>query len=178
MKTKFTLALIAVLSVTSLALVSFRTASKSTTDDTYDVQFISTQQVGSNYEWVWTVTNPNPGNGSNGTLQNLSHWSLAISDLVTYDDLVQVAYSNDGTNWTTMPLSFAIDKSQDCYAGVVLKFDHGTTGSAPTYYKLVVNKEFTSGPTLANFKSGSRTGCFNATVNGIGVPTTPGGNDR
>jgi len=57
-----------------------------------------------------------------------------------------------------------IDKSQDCYTGAVLKFDHGTVGSDPTYYKLVLNAAFSQTVTLANFKSGRFTGCYNGFV--------------
>jgi hypothetical protein len=162
------------LSIAGFCLQSFDekpTVSEDFTN-TYDAQLVSTTPAGTNYEWVWSVTNHNFGNGTDGTLQNLSHWSLAISDMVTLQDLVSVWYSNDGVNWNPLPVSFAIDKSQECYMGTVLKFDYGTTGSNTTYYKLVVNKEFPSGYTLANFKSGQRTGCYNGTVMGIGTPPT------
>jgi hypothetical protein len=140
----------------------------------YDAQFVSTQPTGANYEWVWSVTNPNPGNGTNGTMQNLSHWSLAISDMITVNDIVSVAYSTDGINWSSLPVSFAIDKSQECYTGTVLKFDRGTIGGAPTYYKLVVNRDLPMGYSTTNFKSGQRTGCYNGTVMGIGEPIDDG----
>jgi hypothetical protein len=160
----------------TFGILAFKTK-PSPTSATYNAQLVSTQQTGSNYEWVWSVSNPNPGSGTNGTLQNLSHWSLAISDLVTLQDIVGVAYSSDGVNWTPLPVHFAIDKSQECYLGTVLKFDYGTTGSAPTYYQLIVNKDFPTGFSLANFKSGNKTGCYNAPVMGIGNPTD-GGIDR
>jgi hypothetical protein len=161
--------------IAGIGILSFRPATESKpTANEYNAQLISTQQVGTNYEWVWSVTNPNPGNGTNGTMQDLSHWSLAISNLVSLQDIVSVAYSTDGINWISLPVSFAIDKSQECYQGTVLKFDHGTTGGDPMYYQLVVNKEFTTGYTTANFKSGSKTGCYNGAVLGIGVPTDDG----
>jgi len=163
--------LIAVAIAGIFGLTAFKPVSKTSSffAGEYNAQLVSHTQVGANYEWMWTVTNPNPGNGTNGTMQNLSHWSLAISDMVTDNDLVQVAYSTDGITWSDLPAHFAIDKSQECYAGTVLKFDYGTTGGAPTYYKLVVNKDFPEGPSTANFKSGSKTGCYNGTVMGIGL---------
>src|SRR5262245_36597027 len=42
----------------------------------YDIALESMNPVGSNWEWIWTVTNVNPGNGNNGTVQNLSHWGM------------------------------------------------------------------------------------------------------
>lgn len=158
---------------TTLGILSFKSKPPKFSA-TYNAQLVSTQQMGLNYEWVWSVANPNPGNGTNGTLQNLSHWSLAISDLITAQNIVGVAYSTDGINWVPLPVHFAIDKSQECYKGTVLKFDYGTTGSAPTYYQLVVNQEFPTGFSLANFKSGNKTGCYNAPVMGIGTPAGDG----
>ena len=161
-------------------MTSFKPVTKSSAlfDNEYDAQFISTQQTGANYEWVWSVANPNYGNGTNGTMQNLSHWSLAISDMITINDIVSVAYSLDGINWTSLPVSFAIDKSQECYLGTVLKFDYGTSGTAPTYYKLVVNRDLPTGYSTTNFKSGQRTGCYNGTVMGIGEPPIEEGTEK
>src|SRR5687768_1301130 len=83
----------------------------------YDATLISpSHQVGNHYEWIWTVSNPSPGSGSDGTtLQNLSHWSMAISDVINLSNIVSVSYSMDATNWVELPVSLAIDKSQDCY---------------------------------------------------------------
>jgi hypothetical protein len=177
MKLRSTVLFASLLTAGAIGIMSFKPVNsqrKITTAATYDAQHISTVQAGSNYVWTWSVTNPNPGNGNNGTLQNLSHWSLAISDVMSRDNIVSVAYSNDGINWVSMPVSYAIDKSQSCYAGTVLKFDHGTTGSAPTYYQLVVNQDFSAGTTTANFKSGANTGCYNGTVEGPAVPFDDG----
>ena len=133
---------------------------KSTFDcGTYTTQLISTQAVGLDNEWIWTVTNPNPGNGTECTLQNLSHWNLILPDCVTNANIVSAAYSTDGVSWISLPAQIAVDPSSTCYSGLVLKFDYGTSGSAPTYYKLVTTGGVTPGPIAAVFKSGSRTGC-------------------
>ena len=126
---------------------------------TYTTQLISNQAVGLNTEWIWTVTNPNPGNGTNCTLQNLSHWNLVLPDCVTNEHIVSAAYSTDGNSWINLPAQIAVDPSSTCYSGLVLKFDYGTNGSAPTYYKLVTSGGVVPGPVAAVFKSGSRTGC-------------------
>jgi hypothetical protein len=173
MKLRSTVLFASLVTAGAIGIMSFKPVNsqrKITTEATYNAQHISTVQAGSNYVWTWSVTNPNPGNGTNGTLQNLSHWSLAVSDVVSLQNIVSVAYSTDGINWVNMPISYAIDKSQECYTGTVLKFDHGTTGDAPTYYQLVLNTEFTTGVTTANFKSGAKTGCYNGTVEGPGIP--------
>ena len=64
------------------------------------------------------------------------------------------------------------------YLGAVLKFDHGTSGTAPTYYKLVVNRDLPIGYSTTNFKSGQRTGCYNGTVLGIGEPPLEEGTEK
>ena len=138
---------------------------------TYDAVLIEVAQEGATeFAWTWTVTNPNPGNGSGGTLQNLSHWSMAVGDVLHLSNIVSVSYSTDGIGWNELPVSLAIDKSQDCYTSTVLKFDQGTVGSEPTYYKLVVNAPFSQTVTTANFKSGKVTGCYNGYVASLGTP--------
>lgn len=142
---------------------------------TYEASLITAGQTsGNHYEWIWTVTNPNPGSGSDGTLQNLSHWSMAISNVVSLSQVVSVSYSLDGIAWTELPVSLAVDKSQECYLGTVLKFDYGTTGNAPTWYKLVVNTPFSQSVSTANFKSGRVTGCYNGYVASLGTPSGAG----
>ena len=154
------------------AVAAFDTAgSAETAATTYDAALIEVSQQGVNeYAWTWTVTNPSPGTGSDGTLQNLSHWSMAVGDVIQLSNIVSVSYSLDGIGWSELPVSLAIDKSQDCYTGTVLKFDYGTFGSEPTYYKLVVNAPFSQTVVTANFKSGKVTGCYNGYVASLGVP--------
>jgi hypothetical protein len=125
----------------------------------YAVQLVSVQPVGTNFEWVWSVTNPAPGNGSNCTLQNLSHWSLIPNACLTQANIVSAAYSLDGVSWIDLPAVLAVDPSNPCYTGQVLKFDYGTNGSASTYYKLTVSDNYNTGFIGSTFKSGSKTGC-------------------
>jgi hypothetical protein len=33
------------------------------------------------WEWIWSIQNPNPGNGTNGTVQDLSHWGITLKHL-------------------------------------------------------------------------------------------------
>jgi len=153
--------------VAALSIVAYTTFTsfvsldtKSTADcGTYNTQLISTQAIDLNTEWIWTVTNPNPGNGTLCTLQNLSHWNLILPSCVTNANIVSAAYSLDGNSWISLPAQIAVDPSSTCYGGLVLKFDQGTNGNAPTYYKLVTTGGVVPGPVAAVFKSGSRTGC-------------------
>jgi hypothetical protein len=139
----------------------------------YDVQLVSNNGAGSNYEWIWKVTNPDPGNGLNGTLQDLSHWSLILPECITQSNIVSAAYSHDGLMWTPLSSSIGVDPSQGCYTAAVLKFDVGFSGTTTMYYKLVVNQPYIAGVTTAVFKSGKRTGCYVGMIEGI--TCDPGG---
>lgn len=138
----------------------------------YAVSLESKTPVGSNWEWIWTVQNLNPGNGNNGTVQNLSHWGMQFGSCFNFSSVVQAAYSANGVNWTSFTPVYQVDPSQNCMTTPVLKFDFGTTGSNPSYYKLVLNQNYEPGSTAGYYKSGSRTGCctFNFTgVSCIGI---------
>ncbi|WP_423147087.1 hypothetical protein [Rubrolithibacter danxiaensis] len=127
----------------------------------YTVSLISrTSNNDGTYTWIWSVTNPNPGNGkNNGTVQDLSHWGISLGACATLNDVVSAATSTDGENWSAFTPSYNQDKSQDCYSDPILKFDVGTTGSQTTYYRLIVSKNFTIEKRTALYKSGANTGC-------------------
>jgi hypothetical protein len=111
------------------------------------------------WEWVWSVQNPNPGNGSNGTAQDLSHWGMAFESCFNFSHIVDAAYSADGFNWTSFTPYNEVDPSQACYTGPVLKFDYGTTGSNKSYYRITVNSFYRTGLQSGYYKSGGNTGC-------------------
>jgi hypothetical protein len=138
--------------------------------DGYDVQLVSTTFVNNNFEWVWKVTNLNPGNGRDGTLQDMSHWSLILSSCVAQANIVGAAYSADGLSWSSLPAILAVDPSQSCYTQPVLKFNQGLNDIEPTYYKLIVNKAFSTGYAPAVFKSGKSLPCYIGMVEGIVCP--------
>ena len=68
--------------------------------DAYTVTLESETQVNGNWEWVWSVQNHNPGNGSNGTSQDLSNWGMPLGFCVSWESVVGAGYSADGSNWT------------------------------------------------------------------------------
>lgn len=140
----------------------------------YTIALETITQVGSNYEWVWTVTNNNPGNGNNNTYQDGSHWGMQFGSCFNWSSVVGAAYSPNGTSWTSFTPSYSVDPSQDCLTTAVLKFDYGTSGSAPSYYKLIVNASYEIGSQFGYYKSGQRTGCCTFNFYGIGCPGGPG----
>jgi hypothetical protein len=126
--------------------------------------------------FTWTITNPAPGNGSNGTLQNLSHWTFIPGCSgpdgleQNWNDIINAYWSPDGNTWnliTPIP-ALTPDPSQTCTSANVFKFAQGTSGAAPTYYKLVLSGHYSVGDMTAFFKSGANTGCCSKTVQGVG----------
>lgn len=146
------------------------TSSASVTSLPYKVTLLTRQSNGDGtYTWIWSVENPNPGNGKDGkTVQDLSHWAISIGNCATLADIANAATSTDGQKWTSFKPTYSIDKSQSCYQQPILKFDVGTKGTAKVYYKLVMKKNFTMEKQLALYKSGANTGCGTFQICGIG----------
>jgi hypothetical protein len=125
--------------------------------------------------FTWSITNPCPGNGKNGTIQDLSHWDFdpgACLD-ANWQDVVE-AYVNIGAGWNQiLPLPYIQSdpslKKQNCFGNDVFKFDYGTTGSVTSYYRLVLMGHWGTGPLNIWYKSGKNTGCCNALIEGKGI---------
>src|SRR5262245_49181447 len=65
----------------------------------YEIALESITPVGGGkYEWIWSVRNLNPGNGYNGTTQDLSNWGMTLGSCVNFSSVVSAAYSPNGTN--------------------------------------------------------------------------------
>ena len=125
--------------------------------------------------FIWTITNPCPGNGQNGTLQDLSHWVMVPGQCLVdnFADLVEVAY-NQGAGWIVfnpMP-TLEPDQSmvnQGCITGNVLKFNAGTNGATPTSYRVILDGNWGTDNLSLFFKSGGITGCCAASFTGLGI---------
>ena len=137
----------------------------------YVVTLESVTEVNGNFEWVWSVRNPNPGNGTNGTVQDLSHWGMQFGSCVVWEHVIAAATSRNGTTWTSFTPTYQSDPSQNCLTTPVLKFDVGTSGSAKTYYRITLSEDYDVAPAaFGYYKSGNRTGCCTFTFQGIGCP--------
>lgn len=142
----------------------------------YNVSLLSHGFVNGKTTYVWSIINPVPGNGQNCTLQDLSNWGLLpdpCSDtpypglFFFQQDIVSAAYSVDGgINWVSLGTpTVKSDKSQNCTGEYkFLKFDKGTTGSAETQYKLVLNGQWGVRGNVAFFKAGKK--CWSQWVEG------------
>jgi hypothetical protein len=125
----------------------------------YSITLLGPTQVGENWEWVWAVKNNNPGNGNNGTTQDLSHWGMSFASCLDWSTVVGAAHSNDGIHWTSFTPTLEVDPAS-CVATPVIKFDFGTNGSKTSYYRLTLNHNYQPGPASGYYKSGRKTGCI------------------
>ncbi len=139
----------------------------------YVVTLESVTLVNGKYEWVWSVRNPNPGNGNNGTVQDLSHWAIKLGNCASFSGIVSAATSSNGTNWSAFTPTCQSDPSIANTCGIntgnVVKFNVGTSGAAKTYYKLVTTQNLpVDMQATAYYKSGNRTGCGTVCFPGFG----------
>ncbi|MDB5014894.1 MAG: hypothetical protein JWQ25_3096 [Daejeonella sp.] len=197
MKKTFTKSLIAVATVVAVLFACKKDESKSSlkaeklvaqkclqdskgistsSDSPYNVYLYKITDNGDRtFTWEWRVRNLNPGNGSSGTVQDLSHWNIDLGDCITSDDIKSGATSTDGITWTPIAAGDLVvkqDKSQDCYTDPIFKFDLGTTGSNISYYRLTIDKNVSHTAVTAVYKSGKNTGCGVFTTCGFGCPAT------
>ena len=140
--------------------------------DAYTITLESRTQINGNWEWVWSILNSNPGNGNNGTAQDLSNWGMQFGSCVDWTSVVGAAYSENGMNWTSFAPSYEVNPSQGCLTGPVLKFDFGTSGGAKSYFRLIVNQEYGESLALGYYKSGGNTSCCTFSFTGIGCSGT------
>lgn len=172
MKHLFKTALVVAVIAASFVSLSAFISKKETTSaaDAYEIVLISRNAVGNNHEWTWSLTNPNPGNGDNGTLQDVSHWDLALNALAE-SALVSASYSHDGVNWNNSTIEVERDPSIRYCTGVdVLKFNVSTNGSAPVYLRCTFSTDFQVNPFATSWikTGGGRQGCNMYFYSGMG----------
>lgn len=162
----------AVLTAGIITLSSFNKNEKVTTNaDAYSIQLLSTASNESRgaFEWTWVLTNPNPGSGADGTLQDVSHFSVSLN-AAAEAALVSAEYSFDGITWVSVPIQVDRDPAiRQCTSTDVLKFDAGTVGGQPTYYRASFSEEFSANPYATSWiKTGTRGGCNMYFFTGVG----------
>ncbi len=120
------------------------------TNNCYDFQITMTRTYADGQTtFIWKIVNPKPGNGKNGTQQDLSHWAFKPQCVGGEDlnyhpqDILAAYYSyNNDYSWNQIipTPKMKADPSSSCMSPEehVFKFDFGTSGSKPTYYKLVL----------------------------------------
>ena len=158
-KTAIVVAVITASFVSFSAFISKK--AKATSVDSYQIVLVSKNVVGTDSEWTWQVTNPNPGSGQDGTLQDISHWSVPLN-AEAEAALVSAEYSYDGVNWQAASTSVDRDPSiRQCTSVDVLKYDAGTTGGNSTYYRATYAADFVVNPFATSWikNGGGASGC-------------------
>ncbi|TMI64856.1 MAG: hypothetical protein E6H07_02765 [Bacteroidetes bacterium] len=160
----------------AFVLSSFKSVKneKKPTANCYTIELVSNNVVGTNFEWTWRLSNPNPGNGLNETLQNVSHWDIPLGAQAEAA-LVSAEYSFDGITWTSVSIEMDRDPSiKTCTTNDVLKFNAGTVGAEPTYYRATFSREFPVNPNATSYiKAGVRQGCNTYYYSGVGIDAAP-----
>ena len=173
MKHFFKLTILASVVTASIFTLSAFKPAKKANADAYQINLVSQTSDDVNQTWTWSLTNPNPGNGLNGTLQNVSHFDIALSAQAE-TALVSAEYSFDGITWVSVSIEMERDPAiRACTTTDVLKFNAGTVGGEPTYYRATFSEEFSSNPYATSWiNSGNRTGCNMYFFSGVGGPST------
>lgn len=172
MKHFFKLTILASVVTALIFGLSAFTSEKSVNVNRYQINLMSKTIDGVNETWTWSLSNPNPGNGDNETLQDVSHLSFPLTPQAEAA-LISADYSYDGITWISNPLSIDRDPTiKACTSVDVLKFDVGTTGTAPLYYRVTFNDEFESSPYATCYikTGGGRNGCNTYYFTGISTP--------
>lgn len=162
---------VAVIAASFISLSAFVSTKKTTATDSYQIVLISKNTTGSNTEWTWSLTNPNPGNGQNGTLQDVSHWSVPLNEQAEAA-LLSAQYSSDGVTWHSASTVVERDPSiRACTSVDVLKYDIGTTGSASRYYRATFSQDFVVNPFATSWikNGGGWQGCNLYYFSGMGA---------
>jgi hypothetical protein len=123
-------------------------------------------------QWTWELVNPNPGNGDNGTLQDVSHWDMALP-AAAEAALVAAEYSRDGNSWHSISIEMDRDPSiRACTSIDVLKFPVSTNGSQPVYFRCTFNQKFNYNAWATSYikTGGGREGCNLYYFGGLGGP--------
>ena len=174
MKHLFTAAIVAIIATVSIIGFSSFTSKKSTANAAtcYAINLESMTKSGTTQTWEWSLYNPNPGNGDNGTLQNLSHWDIPLN-AAAEAALVSAEYSIDGgITWIAVPLEVERDPAIRMCTGVdVLKFNVGTVGSQTNLYRVVFSQEFGLSPWATSYvkTGGGLQGCNMQYYAGLGA---------
>ena len=168
-KTTLVLAVITASAITFSSFINKKKVTK-TSATAYTITLVSKITTGSNTEFTWSVTNTNPGNGDNGTLQDVSHWDVPLTQ-VAEAALISAATSLDGVNFTNSTTAIERDPSiRFCTTTDVLKFNVGTSGSTPTYYRATFSSDFVINLFATSWikTGGGREGCNQYFFSGLG----------
>jgi hypothetical protein len=123
------------------------------------------------YTWIWSVINSNPGDGTpgSGTAPDLLAWGITLGSCASMSEVIVGSTSPDGVSWKNFNPEINTISDLNTSTKPVLMFQQGTNKSQKSYYKLVVNRNYSiSNSVSAVYKSDSETGIL--TISGFGCP--------
>lgn len=134
--------------------------------------------------WIWGIKNPNPGNGTNRTIQDLNHWNIQLPECISLSNIKAAKMAYQGQLYTYFTPVIEADPTYiNCPQGSaadvtngakLLKFNLGTIGSQVTLYALILDKEYSVDPNGTAFYQSSclkgGTGSGKTCFPGIGCP--------
>jgi hypothetical protein len=135
----------------------------------YSVTLESKVKTDAGWMWTWRIVNPNPGNGNDGTVQELSHFNVVIPICDEGVTVLSTAYKADGsTEWTSGPTVPSVDASivNTCdrnHSEETIKFDLDKNG----YIRVEIAEDYQPGVMYGYYKSGNTTGCGRTCFEGI-----------
>jgi hypothetical protein len=127
------------------------------------------------YSWNYSAYNPNPGDGTNGTIPDLDYWDMTLGHYVIIDDIVTTAVSTDGITWTSSRPAYRIDTNQSCATDTVIQFNLGTRAGQRSYYSITVNGDYSINDSIRAIyvvDNGHTCGLFE--FSGFGAPVVDG----
>lgn len=134
----------------------------------YNITLVGKVKTDNGWMWTWRIVNPNPGNGSDGTVQGLSHFNLLVPNCEPDElTLLSAAYSTNGDNWTNNPIKIEGDNSieKDCPELNTPSLKYNVGGDY--YFRLEIAEDYQPGLMYGYYKSGNNTSCGKTCFEGI-----------
>ena len=129
----------------------------------YVVTLESKTFVNGKWEWIWSIENSNPD-----IADDLAYWGMQFGDCFCIGDICSAAFSTTPGNWESFTPAYAVDAGLKCTTSKVLKFPKGTTGTAKTYYKLILTKDYAVNPNANGYSKSVCGCCCHLTFCGVG----------
>ncbi len=138
--------------------------------DAYVVTLVSKKLVNGKWEWIWSIQNTDPT-----VAPDLSYWEMQFGDCFKFEDVYSASYGCICGQWTYFTPTYAVDPGQRCSSLPALKFPKGTSGTNKTYYRLLLNKDYSVDINAKAVTKSVCGCCCNITFCGIGCPPVTSG---
>jgi hypothetical protein len=111
-----------------------------------------------NWEWIWGVKNTSPGDGTKGTLKDITSFAITLPECIKLSNIKAsyafVIHGPDQYHTGFTPTYQPDNTFKDCSISSVdvtqgkpvVKFNFGTRGNVITYYEIILDKEYPINP--------------------------------